>query len=155
MLRERPKEIAKKTKKKKKIHAPQCSLAALFKIAKTCMEATQVPINRQLHQDVVHVCIHTYNEEFHEKNKILPFAATWMNLENTVLNAMLDKDKYSVLYVESKIQMTIYTKQKWTHKIQKINLWLPRKGCMDKLGVLRLQTQTTIYKIGKQQGFTV
>ena len=43
-----------------------------------------------------------------EKNEILPFAATWMDLENIMLSeiSQTEKDKYSMilyhLYVESK-----------------------------------------------------
>ena len=39
---------------------------------------------------------------------------------------------------------------------QKTNLWLPKgKGGGDKLGVWNQEIQATIYKIDKQQGFTV
>ena len=43
------------------------------------MEATQVPINRQLDKDVVHI----YNGMLlsYKKNEILLFGTTWMDLD--------------------------------------------------------------------------
>ena len=41
----------------------------------------------------------------HKKNEILPFAATWIDLENIMLNeiSQTENDKYCIsLYVESK-----------------------------------------------------
>ena len=34
-----------------------------------------------------------------KKNKILPFAVTWMDLENTTLSEMSDQDKLYHLYI--------------------------------------------------------
>ena len=56
-----------------------------------------------------------------KKNKILPFAATWMDLEIIILSevSQTEKDKYHMvlLYIESKTnkqkeQMNLFTKQK-------------------------------------------
>ena len=73
------------------------------------MEATQVSINRQMDKEYVVcvcvcVCVHThthtntYTMEYYsaiKKNEILPFAATWMDLENIMLSeiSQTEKDK--------------------------------------------------------------
>ena len=58
-----------------------------------------------------------------KKNEILPFAATWMDLEIIILSevSQTEKDKYDVTYVESNkvIQMNLITKQKQTHRYTK------------------------------------
>ena len=50
-----------------------------------------------------------------KKNGIMPFAATWMDLEIIILSevSQTQKDKYH-LYVESKkmVQMNLFSKQK-------------------------------------------
>ena len=55
-----------------------------------------------------------------KKNEIMPFAATWMDLEIIILSQVnqKEKDKYhiSLLYMESKTQMNLSTKQKYTHR---------------------------------------
>ena len=54
--------------------------------------------------------VHIYTMEYYsaiKKNGIMPFAATWMDLEIIILNEVSqeEKDKYHIyhLYVESKI----------------------------------------------------
>ena len=58
-----------------------------------------------------HVYTHTHNEHYSaiKKNEILPFTATWIDLEGTVLSEIswTEKDKYwmkSVIYEMQKIQ---------------------------------------------------
>ena len=51
------------------------------------------------------VMVYIHNEILfsHKRNEVLPFATTWINLEDIILNEMsqAQKDKY-FLYVESK-----------------------------------------------------
>ena len=62
------------------------------------MEAIQVSINRQINkEDVVYIQIHTKGILLsHKKNKILPFAAMWVGLQNTMLSEVskTQKDKH-------------------------------------------------------------
>ena len=60
-----------------------------------------------------------------KKNRIMPFVATWMDLEIIILSeqSQTEKDTYICyhLYVESKkiIQINLYAKQKQTHRHRK------------------------------------
>jgi len=66
------------------------------------MEATKVPINRPMDKEDV-VCRPDGVLLNHEKNEILPFEATWMDLESAV-KCQTEKDKYSVLPLVRGIQ---------------------------------------------------
>ena len=55
----------------------------------------------------------------HKKNEILPFAATWMQLEIIILSkvSQKEKDKYMISLtceVKNMAQVILSTKQKWT-----------------------------------------
>ena len=60
-----------------------------------------------------------------KKNEIMPFAATWMDLQIVILSevSQTEKDKYHDyhLYVESKnmVQVNLFTKQKLSHRCRK------------------------------------
>ena len=74
-----------------------------------------------------------------KKTEIMPFAATWMDLEMIILSEVspTEKGKYFITYMEhKKVPIDLFTKQKQSHR-QRKNLQLP-KGKMkgrDKLGV--------------------
>ena len=65
--------------------------AALFTIAKTWKQP-KCP----LRDDWIRKKWYTYTKEYYsaiKKNDIMPFAATWMELETLILSAMGQKDK--------------------------------------------------------------
>ena len=69
------------------------------------MDATQVPINREMHKENV---VHIYNGILlSHKKKIMPFVAIWMKLESLM---------WSKLYVESKKWL------KWTYSQERNRL---------------------------------
>ena len=78
-----------------------------------------------------------------KKNEILPFAATWMDLEDIILSAVsqTEKNKYYMILlicrIQKRIQMNLYTKQKQTHRHRKQTYGYQRGkgGGRDKLGV--------------------
>ena len=78
-----------------------------------------------------------------KKNDILPFVATWTDLENIILSEVSqpDKDKYHMISLTCRIfkiiQMNLYTKQKETrrHRKQTYGYQRGKGGGRDKLGV--------------------
>ena len=56
-----------------------------------------------------------------EKKEILPFAATWMDLESIILSKESQRKTYDITYTWNLkiIQMNLYTNQKWTQRHKK------------------------------------
>ena len=86
----------------------------------------------------------------------MPFAAIWMKLEIIILSEVrqISCDITYMWNIEYDTNELIY-KQKQTHRHRKQTYGYQRGKRRDKLGVWVQQIQTTIYKIGKQQGPTV
>ena len=69
---------------------------------------------------------YVYTVEYYsaiKKNEIMPFAATWMDLETVILSevSQTEKEKYRMILLiwgisKEMIQMNVFTKQKWTHR---------------------------------------
>ena len=66
----------------------------------------------------------------HKKNKIMLFAATWMELEILILSELSQKEKHKYhmyhLYLESNIWHKWTFPQKRKSQTWRIDLWLPR-----------------------------
>ena len=91
-------------------------IAALFTIARTWKQP-----KCQSTEEWIKKMWYIYTTQYYsaiEKNEIMSFAATWMDLETVILSevSQTEKDKYRMisLYVESKkrVQMNLSTKQK-------------------------------------------
>ena len=78
-------------------------IAALFTIAKTWKQP-KCPLT----DDCIRKMWYIYTMEYYsaiKKNKIMPFAATWMELETLILNevSQKEKDKYHMISLISRI----------------------------------------------------
>ena len=71
---------------------------------------------------------YTHTVEYYSairKKEIMPFEATWMDLEITILNEVSqpEKDRYHmtllICRIKKKIQINLFTKQKQAHRYRK------------------------------------
>ena len=68
-------------------------IAALFTIAKTCKQP-KCPLTDDW------IVVYIYTREYYsaiKQNEIMPFAATWMQLEIIILSDINQKDKYHII----------------------------------------------------------
>ena len=80
----------------KKIYATPMLISALFTMAKTCQQP-KCPST----DDWIRKMCYIYTKEYYsaiKKNKIMPFAATWLELDTLILSEVSkkEKDKYSM-----------------------------------------------------------
>ena len=78
--------------------------AALFTIAKTCKQP-KCPSTDEWIKKMLYIYTMEYYSAI-KKNEIMPFAATWMDLEITILSELnqTEKDKYHILSLMCGIQ---------------------------------------------------
>ena len=109
--------------------------ATLFTVARTWKQS-KCPSTKAWIKKVWYIYIYTM--EYHsaiKKNEIMPFVATWMDLEMIILSEV-SQTKTNIIryhsYVESNfkndINELIY-KTETDSKISKTNLWLPKGKC--------------------------
>ena len=62
-----------------------------------------MPINGGMNKDVIHICHGILLR--HKKDKIMPFATTWMDLKIVILNevSQTQKDKYHKISLRCRI----------------------------------------------------
>ena len=92
-------------------------IAALFTIAKTWKQP-KCPSTDEWIKKMRYIYTMEYFSAI-KKNEIMPFAATWMDLEIIILSevSQIEKDKYLMMsliceILKKMIQMSLFTKQK-------------------------------------------
>ena len=75
-------------------------IAAQCTIAKTKKQPKCPSTDEWIKEDVLCVHTHTHTMEYYQvikKNKMMPFAATWMQLGIILLSELSQKDKYNMI----------------------------------------------------------
>ena len=95
--------------------------AALSTIAKTWKQR-KCPLTDEWIKKMQYIYTMEYYSAI-KKDKIMPFAATWVDLEIIILSevSQTEKDKYHITYMRNlkkMIQMNLFTKQKQTHRLR-------------------------------------
>ena len=96
-------------------------IATLLTIAKTWKQP-KCPLTDEWIKKMWYIYTMEYYSAI-KKNEIMPFAATWMDIEIIILSEVSQTKANIIwyhLYVESKklIQMNLFTKQKQTHRLR-------------------------------------
>ena len=73
-------------------------IAALFTMAKLWKQPKSPSTDEWIKNIYIYIYIHIHSRILlrHKNNEILPFAATWIGLENIILSEISYKDKYSM-----------------------------------------------------------
>ena len=103
-------------------------IAALFTIART-RKQPKCPSTEKWIKKIWYIYTMGYYSVI-KKNEIMPFAATWLDLEIIVLSEVSQTKKYHMISlmcrIKNMIQMNLFIKQKTDSQRNKTNLWLPK-----------------------------
>ena len=97
----------------------------------------------------------------HKKKDIIPYEATWMDLEIVILSevSQTEEDKYYTVShpcgIQNTTQVNIPRKQKQTHRHRRQTVVVKWEGGVGRGGVWDWQRQTITYGVDKQQTPTV
>ena len=127
--------------------------AALFAIAMTWKQLC--PSTDEWIKKMWYVYIMEYYSVI-KKNKIMPFAATWMQPEILILGEVSHKEKRKIAQDITNMWNLKYSTNEPGYKTetdsltQRTDLWLPGWGKQDGLGVWGSQMQTITFRMNKQ-----
>ena len=99
-----------------------------------------------------HICTHMHKMKYYstiKNNEILPFATMWMDLEGIMLREISQRKTNTLL---SLIYMRNLKNKTNIHRYRKlVVISEEREQRKGKIGIGDKETQTTMYKINKQQ----